>query len=276
MPRTRSSTKENGRSPGREHVLPPPTRKGRKGRKQTDGDPPSETSTCYLSAIFNLLKTPRGKAVLMDWLCVLLVILLVDVFYHDAPKLTRGKGANKRSAPDGEEAGRPTRRRRISPVEDSAPQPATGGHTSAVRRLLSSAASPRRGWGFRRAIKSVARFRPHLSPVEERTSDTPTSMVTPEAPQKTKCSPSPEPTPKHDPPPTTQKRKRSPIPEVIPNPPGCSYGMYEKYFEYSSEEDEDVDVEGDIKMGDTTPVNKKQKSKSHQSWSSGCIQTNVC
>ena len=37
-----------------------------------------------------------------------------------------------------------------------------------------------------------------------------------------------------------KKRKRSPSPDVIPNPPGCSYGMDLRYFCYSSEsEDED-------------------------------------
>lgn len=37
-----------------------------------------------------------------------------------------------------------------------------------------------------------------------------------------------------------KKRKRSPSPDVIPNPPGCSYGMDLRYFCYSSDsEDED-------------------------------------
>ena len=34
---------------------------------------------------------------------------------------------------------------------------------------------------------------------------------------------------------TMKKRKRSPSPDVIPNPPGCSYGMDLNYFCYSSE-----------------------------------------
>lgn len=41
-----------------------------------------------------------------------------------------------------------------------------------------------------------------------------------------------------------KKRKRSPTPEKIPNPPGCSYGVWDKYFYYSSDSEEDEeDVE---------------------------------
>lgn len=36
-----------------------------------------------------------------------------------------------------------------------------------------------------------------------------------------------------------KKRKRAPSPDVIPNPPGCSYGMYEEYFYYSDSDFED-------------------------------------
>ncbi|PYH97363.1 hypothetical protein BO71DRAFT_467753 [Aspergillus ellipticus CBS 707.79] len=36
-----------------------------------------------------------------------------------------------------------------------------------------------------------------------------------------------------------KKRKRSPSPDVIPNPPGCSYGMDLDYFCYSSESDDE-------------------------------------
>ena len=54
-------------------------------------------------------------------------------------------------------------------------------------------------------------------------------------------------------------------PEVIPNPPGASYGLYEKYFFYSDdsedeEDDEEVDQEQthhggneDVEMTDITP-----------------------
>ncbi|PLB53216.1 hypothetical protein P170DRAFT_473090 [Aspergillus steynii IBT 23096] len=39
------------------------------------------------------------------------------------------------------------------------------------------------------------------------------------------------------------KRKREPSPDVIPNPPGCSYGMDLDYFYYSSESEEESDPE---------------------------------
>ena len=42
----------------------------------------------------------------------------------------------------------------------------------------------------------------------------------------------------------SQKRKRSPSPEVIPNPPGSSYGMDLRFFTYSSDES-DTEPEGD-------------------------------
>lgn len=43
--------------------------------------------------------------------------------------------------------------------------------------------------------------------------------------------------------PRIKKRKRSPTPEVIPNPPGVSYGMDMRYFTYSSSESEDESEE---------------------------------
>lgn len=36
-----------------------------------------------------------------------------------------------------------------------------------------------------------------------------------------------------------RKRKRSPSPDVIPNPPGCSYGLDLRYFTYSSESEDE-------------------------------------
>ncbi|KAI1937373.1 hypothetical protein LOZ57_006609 [Ophidiomyces ophidiicola] len=44
------------------------------------------------------------------------------------------------------------------------------------------------------------------------------------------------------------KRKRSPSPDVIPNPPGCSYGMYMKYFGYGT--DSEVSDEEWLKEAD--------------------------
>ncbi|KAL3482280.1 hypothetical protein BJX99DRAFT_217694 [Aspergillus californicus] len=40
-----------------------------------------------------------------------------------------------------------------------------------------------------------------------------------------------------------KKRKRSPSPDVIPNPPGCSYGIDYDYFPDSSDDDEDDEAE---------------------------------
>ncbi|OJK04984.1 hypothetical protein ASPACDRAFT_38548 [Aspergillus aculeatus ATCC 16872] len=39
--------------------------------------------------------------------------------------------------------------------------------------------------------------------------------------------------------PSQKKRKRAPSPDVIPNPPGCSYGMYEDYFVISDDEEDE-------------------------------------
>lgn len=43
--------------------------------------------------------------------------------------------------------------------------------------------------------------------------------------------------------PEKRKRKRAPSPDVIPNPPGCSYGLDLDYFCYSSESDEEAENE---------------------------------
>ncbi|RAH85355.1 hypothetical protein BO86DRAFT_304693 [Aspergillus japonicus CBS 114.51] len=43
--------------------------------------------------------------------------------------------------------------------------------------------------------------------------------------------------------PSQKKRKRAPSPDVIPNPPGCSYGMYEDYFVISDDDEEDEEPE---------------------------------
>ncbi|GIK01751.1 hypothetical protein Aspvir_005789 [Aspergillus viridinutans] len=42
---------------------------------------------------------------------------------------------------------------------------------------------------------------------------------------------------------TQKKRKRSPSPDVIPNPAGCSYGLDLDYFCYSSDSEEEADVQ---------------------------------
>ncbi|PWY92086.1 hypothetical protein BO70DRAFT_348521 [Aspergillus heteromorphus CBS 117.55] len=45
---------------------------------------------------------------------------------------------------------------------------------------------------------------------------------------------------------TPKKRKRSPSPDVIPNPPGCSYGMDLDYFCYSSESEDEQETSSRI------------------------------
>lgn len=48
-----------------------------------------------------------------------------------------------------------------------------------------------------------------------------------------------------------RKRKRSPSPEVIPHPPGCSYGFFTKYFEYDLSEFEESEYETDSSEDDS-------------------------
>jgi len=52
-----------------------------------------------------------------------------------------------------------------------------------------------------------------------------------------------------------KRRERRPSPEVIPNPPGCSYGMDLDYFCISSSEDEYEDEE----MGEQSPLDEQQR-----------------
>ncbi|RAH72872.1 uncharacterized protein BO66DRAFT_249261 [Aspergillus aculeatinus CBS 121060] len=59
--------------------------------------------------------------------------------------------------------------------------------------------------------------------------------------------------------PSQKKRKRAPSPDVIPNPPGCSYGMYEDYFVISDDE-EDEDEEPALPQ--TEPKKQDVKGKS--------------
>ncbi|KAL4809984.1 hypothetical protein BDV18DRAFT_130024 [Aspergillus unguis] len=53
--------------------------------------------------------------------------------------------------------------------------------------------------------------------------------------------------------PQKKKRKRSPSPDVIPNPPGCSYGLHPDYFYYSSDESDEEEEE--IPAPQTEPRN---------------------
>ncbi|RAL07695.1 uncharacterized protein BO97DRAFT_355824 [Aspergillus homomorphus CBS 101889] len=61
--------------------------------------------------------------------------------------------------------------------------------------------------------------------------------------------------------PKQKKRKRAPSPDVIPNPPGCSYGMYEEYF-VISDSDEDSDNEDEPARPQTEPKQQDPRGKS--------------
>ncbi|RHZ49444.1 uncharacterized protein CDV56_102617 [Aspergillus thermomutatus] len=52
---------------------------------------------------------------------------------------------------------------------------------------------------------------------------------------------------------TQKKRKRSPSPDVIPNPAGCSYGLDLDYFCYSSDSEEEADVQPQQAVPPTKP-----------------------
>lgn len=53
-----------------------------------------------------------------------------------------------------------------------------------------------------------------------------------------------------------KKRKRAPSPDVIPNPPGCSYGMDLDYFTYSDDEFEEASVEAEAEAEAVPPAPK--------------------
>lgn len=53
------------------------------------------------------------------------------------------------------------------------------------------------------------------------------------------------------PPQEKKKRKRRPSPDAIPNPPGCSYGMYEEYFYIDDSDDYTDDDESESQSHDT-------------------------
>ncbi|RHZ51720.1 hypothetical protein CDV55_102274 [Aspergillus turcosus] len=52
---------------------------------------------------------------------------------------------------------------------------------------------------------------------------------------------------------TQKKRKRSPSPDVIPNPAGCSYGLDLDYFCYSSDSEEEADAKTQQAVSPTKP-----------------------
>jgi hypothetical protein len=61
---------------------------------------------------------------------------------------------------------------------------------------------------------------------------------------------------------SSNKRKRQPSPDVIPNPPGCSYGLHDDYFTYD-DDDEAWAAEEQARRdaAKTSPVSKKPATK---------------
>ncbi|PYH40254.1 uncharacterized protein BP01DRAFT_361438 [Aspergillus saccharolyticus JOP 1030-1] len=62
--------------------------------------------------------------------------------------------------------------------------------------------------------------------------------------------------------PMRKKRKRAPSPDVIPNPPGCSYGLHPDYFGYNSDIDDEGDDEDEELAPATEPQREDEKGKS--------------
>ncbi|PLB38451.1 uncharacterized protein BDW47DRAFT_22915 [Aspergillus candidus] len=60
---------------------------------------------------------------------------------------------------------------------------------------------------------------------------------------------------------TKKKRKRSPSPDVIPNPKGCSYGMDMDYFCYSSDSEDETNPTSEPTMPQTEPRQLGRLSK---------------
>lgn len=122
--KTRSTTRANGASPGRDHVLPPPTRKPRgpaktKLSKPKDSEQGPAKAGCENSSfyhILNLIIPSANKAILLEWLGLLFIIVFLHVMTTQTPLTHRTAG--KRSAVD-DANDRPARRRRIQPVSVS-------------------------------------------------------------------------------------------------------------------------------------------------------------
>ncbi|CAG7964676.1 unnamed protein product [Penicillium olsonii] len=86
---------------------------------------------------------------------------------------------------------------------------------------------------FGAGFTAEQRARWHINTAPAPTSSVSTAPIT----AATNAAPAPvQPhTPAHEEP-VSSKRKRQPTPEVIPNPPGCSYGLNDDYFIYSDDE----------------------------------------
>lgn len=96
-----------------------------------------------------------------------------------------------------------------------------------------------------------------------------TQKTTPEVTQK----PAPEAAPKATPQPqSTKKRKRAPSPDVIPNPPGCSYGLDLDYF-YFSESDEEIEGTSQAEGAKGTSQNEESSSENASAVSSSALRS---
>lgn len=118
--RTRSSTRVTGLSPGRDHALPPPTRKPKKAKlpkvKECGQVPVAVAAGCEptFHHILNTIIPGANKAVLLEWLGLLFFILFLHVMSNNTASLT-GRAAYKRGAED-DTVGPPARRRRVEPA----------------------------------------------------------------------------------------------------------------------------------------------------------------
>ncbi|CAG8420168.1 unnamed protein product [Penicillium salamii] len=112
------------------------------------------------------------------------------------------------------------------------------------------------GAGF--TAEQRARWYINAAPVSLAPVSTAPDSATPDsaAPDSAPAQSPPQQTPTHEAQVST-KRKRQPTPDVIPNPPGCSYGLNDEYFIYS-DEDWDAQEANDAK---STPSKEQGTSK---------------
>ncbi|CAG8940033.1 unnamed protein product [Penicillium salamii] len=112
------------------------------------------------------------------------------------------------------------------------------------------------GAGF--SAEQRARWYINAAPVSLAPVSTAPDSATPDsaAPDSAPAQSPPQQTPSHEAQVST-KRKRQPTPDVIPNPPGCSYGLNDEYFIYS-DEDWDAQEANDAK---STPSKEQSTSK---------------
>lgn len=121
--RTRSTTAASGLSPGRDHVLPPPTRKkrvpraksesGREGPQSpgvgegVDGAAAPEPT---IFTLVNALIPGANMATLSIWLYLFCFLLLLNAL------LGQARHTGTKRVAEGELVGRPPVRRRVEPV----------------------------------------------------------------------------------------------------------------------------------------------------------------